>query len=395
MKQEHLDNLNKGKDFWNEWRTQHPEVSPDLRGAQLTIMDSHQRFPLKRRNLTGFNLREADLGRTNLRAVDLSVVDLSSACLDGAVLTEIDLTGANLQGANLEEADLTKAKLSKVNFCFSNLQRVAFNKADCSNAIFRQSDLGAADLTGANFSNTDLRQANLIGTRLVKTNFENANLTGSSIWGISAWDLNLERANQSDLVITPKDDPIITVDNLEVAQFVYLLLNNQKIRDVIDTITSKAVLILGRFTPERKIVLDAIRDELRRHNLVPIMFDFVCPMDRDFTETIVTLTGMCRFVIADITNPKASPLELQATVPNYMIPFVPILQEGESPFAMFHDLKTKYDWVLDTLVYDTVENLIEGLDKAIIRPAIQKSEELRSRKASESKIRDIRDYLQK
>jgi hypothetical protein len=31
---------------------------------------------------------------------------------------------------------------------------------------------------------------------------------------------------------------------------------------VIDTITSKAVLILGRFTDERKAVLDALREEL-------------------------------------------------------------------------------------------------------------------------------------
>jgi hypothetical protein len=37
------------------------------------------------------------------------------------------------------------------------------------------------------------------------------------------------------------------------------MLHNQKVRDVIDTITSKAVLILGRFTDERKAVLDAPR----------------------------------------------------------------------------------------------------------------------------------------
>src|SRR5215207_2029801 len=35
-----------------------------------------------------------------------------------------------------------------------------------------------------------------------------------------------------------KGEPEITVDNIEVAQFVYLLLHNEKIRDVIDTITS-------------------------------------------------------------------------------------------------------------------------------------------------------------
>jgi hypothetical protein len=123
------------------------------------------------------------------------------------------------------------------------------------------------------------------------------------------------------------------------------------------------------------------------------MFDFERPRDRDFIETIKTLTGMCRFVIADITNPKSSPLELQATVPDYMIPFVPILQKGESPFSVFRGLKAKYDWVLDTLVYDSTENLLRGLDKAVICPALQKSEELMSRKASELKTRDIQDYL--
>jgi hypothetical protein len=55
-----------------------------------------------------------------------------------------------------------------------------------------------------------------------------------------------------DLVITPPNESPIQVDNLEVAQFIYLLLNNEKIRDVIDTIGKKAVLILGRFTPHRK-----------------------------------------------------------------------------------------------------------------------------------------------
>jgi len=35
-----------------------------------------------------------------------------------------------------------------------------------------------------------------------------------------------------NLVITPEDEPEITVDNIEVAQFIYALLHNQKIRDV-------------------------------------------------------------------------------------------------------------------------------------------------------------------
>jgi len=70
---------------------------------------------------------------------------------------------------------------------------------------------------------------------------------------------------------------------LEVAQFVYLLVNNQRIRHVIDTITSKIVLILGRFTHERKAVLDALRDELRKRDYLPILFDFDKPASRDLT----------------------------------------------------------------------------------------------------------------
>jgi hypothetical protein len=85
--------------------------------------------------------------------------------------------------------------------------------------------------------------------------------------------LELEDASQSELVITPENEPTITIDNIEVAQFIYLLLNNEKIRGVIDTVARKVVLILGRFTPERKAVLDAIREELRKRDYLPVLFD--------------------------------------------------------------------------------------------------------------------------
>src|SRR5205085_2547400 len=113
----------------------------------------------------------------------------------------------------------------------------------------------------------------------------------------SVWDVNLHGAIQTNLVITPSTHPAITVDNLEVAQFIYLLLNNGKIREVIDTITSKVVLILGRFTDERRAVLEALRGELRTRNYTPVLFDFDRPASRDITETVQILASMSRFVI--------------------------------------------------------------------------------------------------
>jgi hypothetical protein len=56
---------------------------------------------------------------------------------------------------------------------------------------------------------------------------------GCKVYGISAWDLDLTGACQSDLIITQGDEPVLTVDGLEVAQFIYLLLDNAKIRDAI------------------------------------------------------------------------------------------------------------------------------------------------------------------
>lgn len=63
------------------------------------------------------------------------------------------------------------------------------------------------------------------------THFTGADLTGCRIFGISAWRVKLEGATQQDLVITPENEPTVTVDNIEVAQFIYLMLNNEKVRD--------------------------------------------------------------------------------------------------------------------------------------------------------------------
>ena len=96
----------------------------------------------------------------------------------------------------------------------------------------------------------------------------------------------------------------------------------------------------------------------------------------------MTLAGMSGFVIADITNPRSAPLELQATVPDYMIPFVPILQDGESAFSMFTNLQAKYDWVLGLLKYDSSDSLIDVLGDAVIDPALKKTSRIRVKKSA-------------
>ena len=123
----------------------------------------------------------------------------------------------------------------------------------------RKAFLHEANLRGADLKRANLREADLTMTTLAETDFTGATLTGAHIYGASVWNVKLEDARQDDLVITKDGEPVITVDNLEVAQFIYLLLNNEKIRDILDTIAKKGVLILGRFTDDRKVILDAIQ----------------------------------------------------------------------------------------------------------------------------------------
>ena len=87
-------------------------------------------------------------------------------------------------------------------------------------------------------------------------------------------------------------------------------------------------------------------------------------------------------VIADITNPKSAPRELQATVPEIMVPFRSIIEEGEKPFAMLQDLRSKHrDWVFEPIHYSSVDALIASLDEKIIQPAEARFVELVRRKA--------------
>jgi hypothetical protein len=153
------------------------------------------------------------------------------------------------------------------------------------------------------------------------------------------------------------------------------LLANEEIREVIDTITSKVVLILGRFTADRKPVLNALRDELRRRGLSPIVFDFEIPRDRDITETVTLLARMARFVIADLTDPRSIPQEIQAIAPDVAVPIQPLILAGHEPWSMFRDLRRKYHWVLEPYEYIDQQHLLATLSD-VLAPAEAKREEL-------------------
>jgi len=300
---------------------------------------------------------------------------------------------ANFNNAALVLADLRYGRMQRVNFSSTEMDKADLNDSDLRNAKFNGAMLEEIELRGTNLEGAEFIGADLSTASLVEVNVKDVDFSGARVYGVSAWDMIGEPKSQKDLIISKRTEGNITTDELEVAQFLYLMYNNRKIRNVLNTIQTKSVLILGRFSPpERKEVLDALRDKLREKNLLPIVFDFDRPDDRDYTETVQTLAGMSLFVIVDVTSPKSTPLELEATVKQFKIPYLPILDitVDSQPFAMLQDLQNSFHWVLKTRGYQGRDNLMENIDK-LIKLAMDKHTELRSQKENQQKVLTFED----
>jgi hypothetical protein len=101
-----------------------------------------------------------------------------------------------------------------------------------------------------------------------------------------------------------------------------LLLDREKIRNVINTVTRRGVLLLGRFGDGGLALLQAVAAWLRRPEnggYLPLLFDFPRPESKTYTETIRTMASLARFVIVDLSGPSV-PQEITATVDLYEIP---------------------------------------------------------------------------
>src|SRR5437764_435475 len=101
-------------------------------------------------------------------------------------------------------------------------------RPELGGADLNSANLVDADLRGANLSQADLPDANLSRTSLVETDFTKATITGCRIYGASTWNVTLLGTVQDNLVITKEGEPVVTVDDLEVGQFIYVMLNNTK-----------------------------------------------------------------------------------------------------------------------------------------------------------------------
>jgi len=232
----------------------------------------------------------------------------------------------SFKGTKFEDVHFEGSDFSGANFRNCVFHRVKFNKTILTNAHF-----GGAVFDDCNLNRVNISESNFTVKKIHKTN----------IYGISAWGLKIDKPIDQSMLIIEKsyqlyDDMIkegkhpILVDDIEMAQFIHFMLDHKKMRSTLNVFGSKTVLLLGRFKEGGLERLYQIRDHLKKeHNLLPIIFDFE-PMDQlDLLNTIITIGGLVKFIIADISG-RLVTTELEEISKNFLKPVIVFSDEEDA-----------------------------------------------------------------
>ena len=150
---------------------------------------------------------------------------------------------------------------------------------------------------------------------------------------------------------------------------------------MLSDIASRTVLILGRFTAEPKAILDALHKALMtppRH-YSPFVFDFEKPTDRTLIGSILRYASVSCFVVADLSDPKSVPAELQAIVPPLVtLPVVPIIEASQREYPVADDILCRQS-VKPVVHYRDEAHLMTILDAQILASAEKLYAELNPR----------------
>ena len=333
--------LLQGANAWNEFRKNYPGAlsfnrpswydSPDAHGVQIK---GHNR------------------------------IDFSGMNFNGVAVYNAFAEGLNFRDANIIDCHFEEGDFSRADFRGTLFQNTKFNKTIFTGTSF----------AGASFINCNLNRINLVGA-----NFCVKEIRDTVVYGISAWDLETwEEAKQSNLVIERTYDLYsemiaqgtlpLTVDDIELAQFVYYLSNHKKMRDTLNILNDKGVLLLGKFKEGGLAKLYKLRDILRTKGYMPMIFDFDRPNSLSITETVVTMAGLSKFIVADLSG-SSVPHELATILTQIK---KPILALGD-PYSMFPDLADQTKILIikneDNLEADLTDQLpvIDGMHADRIR----------------------------
>jgi len=143
-------------------------------------------FSLVGRDLTGANLREADIRHVDFSDATLNRANLSDAWAKNARFNRAQLCGAllllaQLQGASLFNAQLQGTQLQNAQLQAASLDRAQLQGASLDGARLQGAELGRAGLEGTSLGYAQLQGALLNGARLQAAWLSYAQLQGASL----------------------------------------------------------------------------------------------------------------------------------------------------------------------------------------------------------------------
>ncbi len=269
--------VTQGVAVWNAWRAQN---------KQPVVLSAPQWYDSP--------------GRGGVQLKGLNRLDFSGMNLSGVLVQRAFAEGLNLRDSIFEDAHFEEGDFSRANFSGATFRNTKFNKTILTGAVF----------DGATFVNCSLNRVNL-----VEASFRVKEITETVVYGLSAWDMAVdEESKQSKLVIEKTYDLYsdliaqgkvpMTVDDIELAQFIHYLSNHKKMRDTINVLTDRGVLLLGRFKNGGLERLYTLREFLQGKRYMPMIFDFERPASSSLIDTVVTMAGLAKFIVADLSGPS-------------------------------------------------------------------------------------------
>jgi uncharacterized protein YjbI with pentapeptide repeats len=342
-----------------------------------TLYQGHAQFPGA--HFTGCDFRMsklmgADFSRSQFLECDFAAAKLDRACLNSSRLwksnfEDCSMKGAALAGAEASESNFRKAVLTNANLSYAEFgaQHVlklegltvtptGMTAKSASHLYF------SADCSGANFTGSNLQFA-----RLVRTNLDRARLVDCLVFGASVWGTSTQGAEQRNLRVSGLDEPSLTVDTLAMAQFIHLIRHERSLQSVLEQITSKVVLLLGRFTDGGRGRLAGLADALRARELCPVVFDWDPPASRDSEEVVRILAGLSAFVIVDLTDPRSTPAELMMIADHVKsVPIQPVVRAPQAPFSMLEAARRTRPYILEPVRFSDDNDLADRLAPGLI-----------------------------
>lgn len=185
---------------------------------------------LKEANLRGAFLHSVALNRTNLMRSYLKQANLNKASLIGANLSSANLIKSNLQEADLEEASLTGADLGEATLMWANLYRANLGQIRAIDANFSYANLSSSNLQGADLSSANLNHAHL----------DEADLSNSQLWGANLRLAQLKNANLQNANLSNADLRGANLDGADLQDADFVVVKPPRVGDFVESVPLEA-----------------------------------------------------------------------------------------------------------------------------------------------------------